>query len=227
MNKVIKHLKENWIRHGFETLVVVVGILVAYNLNNWNENLKEAKKEREILTNIKKNCQSNIDLIQNGLESHQRNIYASDIVLDVVRNKKPFFDSLVYHFHNAVILPDHNLSFTAYESLKSTGFNIISNKDLKNEIIDLFDVTYPKMIGSLDIVQRNRLDLTIPYYAEHFERDSIAIPNNYDELLANQQYINMIVWIKSLHNWAIYLKRPCLEESERIIKLIDHELDKE
>ncbi len=38
MKKIIKHLKENWIRHGFETLVITAGILLAFSLNNWNEN---------------------------------------------------------------------------------------------------------------------------------------------------------------------------------------------
>ena len=32
MKKIINHLKENWIRHGFETLVVTIGILGVLHL---------------------------------------------------------------------------------------------------------------------------------------------------------------------------------------------------
>jgi len=41
MKRIINHLKENWIRHGFETLVVTIGILGAFTLNNWNERRKQ------------------------------------------------------------------------------------------------------------------------------------------------------------------------------------------
>ena len=49
MQKIIDHLKENWLKHAFETLVVVVGILVAFSLTNWNETRKTAAKEQEVL----------------------------------------------------------------------------------------------------------------------------------------------------------------------------------
>ncbi len=34
MKKIINHLKENWIKHGFETLYVIVGILMAFGLSD-------------------------------------------------------------------------------------------------------------------------------------------------------------------------------------------------
>ena len=40
MMKIIKGFKGNWIRHGFETLYVIVGILVAFSLDDWNESRK-------------------------------------------------------------------------------------------------------------------------------------------------------------------------------------------
>ena len=48
MKKIIKHLQENWIRHGFETQVVMVGILGAFTLNNWNEVRKDRIIEKLI-----------------------------------------------------------------------------------------------------------------------------------------------------------------------------------
>jgi len=42
--KIIKHLRSDWFRYGFETIAVVVGILVAFSLENWNE--KRLEKQR-------------------------------------------------------------------------------------------------------------------------------------------------------------------------------------
>ena len=36
--RIFKHLRSDWFRYGFETLAIVVGILVAFALDNWNEN---------------------------------------------------------------------------------------------------------------------------------------------------------------------------------------------
>jgi hypothetical protein len=42
--RIINHLKSDWFRYGFETIAVVVGILVAFALDNWNE--KRIEKQR-------------------------------------------------------------------------------------------------------------------------------------------------------------------------------------
>ena len=60
MNAIIKHLKDNWIRHGFETLVVTVGILAAFILNNWNEERKDRIQEHIILTGLREEFKQNV-----------------------------------------------------------------------------------------------------------------------------------------------------------------------
>ena len=57
MKKIIKHFKNNWYRYGLETLVVIVGILVAFTLNSWNEARKNRALEKayiKITTNLGK-----------------------------------------------------------------------------------------------------------------------------------------------------------------------------
>ncbi len=51
--KVFKHLRSDWFRYGFETIAVVVGILVAFALDNWNEERKQDLLEIEYLQGLK------------------------------------------------------------------------------------------------------------------------------------------------------------------------------
>jgi len=53
VKKIINHLKLNWITYGFETFTIIVGILGAFTLNNWNENRKQHKSDIEFLKNLK------------------------------------------------------------------------------------------------------------------------------------------------------------------------------
>ena len=223
-NKPIKYM-----RYAIgEILLVVIGILIALSINNWNDVRKEHKKEKEILTNLKKNLITNIEFINEDLLTHKSRIRSSDLVLDAVRNKKAFYDSLAYHIHSAPIFPNPDLSFTAYEPLKSVGFDIISNLELKNEILNLFEVTYASMIRELGIIENQSVMAgQLSFYLENFERSNYkAIPNNYAELVNSQKFINIIVFHKDMHSWGMQLKEPCLIESERIIEMIDEELNK-
>ncbi len=51
--KIFKHLRSDWFRYGFETLAVIVGILVAFALDNWNEERKQDLIEIEYLNGLK------------------------------------------------------------------------------------------------------------------------------------------------------------------------------
>ena len=44
--KIFKHLRSEWFRYGFETLAIVLGILIAFALDNWNDGRKQKEIER-------------------------------------------------------------------------------------------------------------------------------------------------------------------------------------
>lgn len=51
--KYTEHLKINWFNYGLETVVVIVGVLIALAVNNWNEDRKKRITMIEYLHNIK------------------------------------------------------------------------------------------------------------------------------------------------------------------------------
>ena len=48
MRKIISLLKQNWIKYGFETVVVTVGILGAFALESWKDERREEKELLEV-----------------------------------------------------------------------------------------------------------------------------------------------------------------------------------
>lgn len=50
-----------------EILLVVVGILIALQINNWSEHRKQLKIENEIISSLKEELKTNINLIESSI----------------------------------------------------------------------------------------------------------------------------------------------------------------
>ena len=53
-----------------EIILVVLGILIALQINNWNESNKISKEEHGLLVNLKRDFTSNMKLINSGLDDY-------------------------------------------------------------------------------------------------------------------------------------------------------------
>ncbi len=80
MKKILIHLRENWIRHGFETLVVTIGILGAFTLNNWNEVQQSKKLEKSTIDALITEFESNKISLKNCLDELKENRLFADSI---------------------------------------------------------------------------------------------------------------------------------------------------
>ena len=74
--KILSHLRSEWFRYGFETLAVVVGILVAFALDNWNESRKQEFLEIQYLKGLK------VDLANDTAYYNRRIADSEGVILD-------------------------------------------------------------------------------------------------------------------------------------------------
>jgi hypothetical protein len=61
------------------------------------------------------------------------------IILTHLENDLPYSDSLKFHFANITDTWIAEINRSVFESLKSEGLSIISNKDLRLEIVNLYN----------------------------------------------------------------------------------------
>lgn len=86
MKKIIKHLKSNWFKYGIEILVVVAGVLIAFSLNNWNENQKDESKREILLRSLQSEFESNLLQLGDQLEAYNRNIHGARVAMKKIKN---------------------------------------------------------------------------------------------------------------------------------------------
>ena len=83
MKKIINHLKENWIRYGFETFVIIIGILGAFTLSNWNDERKNLQAEYLLLEGLQEDFIFNINAMNHSIEVHTEGLLATKAILNV------------------------------------------------------------------------------------------------------------------------------------------------
>jgi hypothetical protein len=144
MKKIINHLGENWIKYGFETFAILIGILGALSLENLNEDRNDRKKEYILLQQLKADFETNQQLIEEGLEGQK--LYT--IILQLTLN----------HTGPEVEMPDpevldsiENLSYTTLELVYGT-INLILTTDqmdfLRSDILKTLLSSFPGLYAS-------------------------------------------------------------------------------
>jgi len=117
-----------------EFTLVILGILIALKIDNWNEKQKDIESELGYLRALKKEFNDNLAILQNIKSRNQDNIkYASIIAKATHPNKIKLsdfkFDSLsVFLFKEVQYRPSSGVK----DALISSGnLELITNKDLK------------------------------------------------------------------------------------------------
>ncbi len=210
-----------------EILLVVIGILIAVNINNWNEDRKNRITEQQLLGELKENLETNLSRLKIDLVLEQRTIDAVDLVVNHIDQRRPYYDSMDVHFGHAFYAPDIVLSTSAFESIKSKGFDIIKSDTLRKSILYLFDVSYAHMLSETIRLENqfwpaSILPLTHKYFRKSPNGDSK--PVNYEALLNDPVYTNTIIDRKAFRMLALKLKTSSIGHTASTIDLINQVL---
>jgi hypothetical protein len=210
-----------------EILLVVIGILIALQIDNWNESRKEALREQTLLHELKTNLETNVENLQSDIAIQVKGASAIHFLLDHLDNRKPYLDTLDYLFQEADFVPEAVLSSSAFETLKSSGMGLISNDSLRNAIIDLFEVKYPHLMQETRRLEDQLWTTTaVPLYQRHLRREETgrAYPINYNALLDDKEFTNMLSFRLIMRKASTHHKGRAMQETIGILELIKNEL---
>lgn len=113
-----------------EIILVVIGILIALQINNWNEARKSKVFETEILTQVQANLIKDKLTLQNIASNFQKAIESSNKILESKWSDQDK-DSLKYWLADIIQFDRFQPLTNAYEVLKSKGLDQVQNKQLR------------------------------------------------------------------------------------------------
>jgi hypothetical protein len=125
-----------------EIVLVVIGILIALQLNNWNTENKAGIEEIELLTEMKFNLESDLEDCIWNINKNQELYQSNLIVLKHLEERTPLVDSLYVHYGNLLGTTTQLRNMSAYDHLKSKGMNLIRNDSLRQRITVVYSARY-------------------------------------------------------------------------------------
>ncbi len=221
-----------------EIVLVVVGILIALSINNWNEERKLKIEETKMLLNFKSSIERDNLEIQFHIERFNTSNESIHILMDHLESELPYHDSLSIHFSSTTQSWTPRIDQEVFASLSSADLNIISNDSLKKEIISYysfakrkFEVTigrYTNIIedASQDIFNSrfNALWNNTWNNPKAIRTQNWMIPNDYEALKKDKEYK---YFLGSLKNQLYWLVRDPLDEAKFRAKNLNNSIDKE
>lgn len=186
-----------------EIILVVIGILIALSINNWNENRIKSDKEISVLANIHKEFKQNKKQLDSVVAWHKFTHINSGKIINLfpIRSKPEpaVLDSLSIYLWNSYGGHTFNPSQTSIKALASTSsFDIIKNEILRDLLISWNDLItdYQEEEVRCRAFIWEQYD---PYMSKHFDwrfnfKDT---RNNFDAL----QTLEFEFLVKTMHDF--------------------------
>ena len=209
-----------------EIALVVLGILIALQINNWNEQRKQDSIEEKLLLGIKENILKNIDYLDEEILRNRTLMNSSEIALNALDRDLPHHDSLDIHFARSSRIWKISFPRASFETLKSEGLRLISSKELRERIINLYEMEY-SLLERFTEKKGDDFSSTIlfPSFMKHFRLGfGLGIPNDFERLKSDNEFKN-ILYHGINTRWEIISKSEAvISESKFIVGQINQEL---
>ena len=188
-----------------EILLVMIGILLALQVNNWNEERKARRFELELLNELYTTVTEDLVFNRRNIEANKASKNSNQVLINYLATDLPFNDSLRYHFSLAHQRWVAFIRDNAFQNAKNYGLNFIK-KDSTRFLLSWTYEPHYQWLNKLD--DRNNLyhyNIEVPVLTQYFEDshpfaaglenindDEMMKPRDYEELKTNKAYLNIL-----------------------------------
>ncbi len=214
-----------------EVVLVVIGILIALQINNWNEIQKQRKVEIEILKEIRANLISDLKDHDDNMYFIEKRIRTSNKLIQNLKLDIYFNDSLLNDlWWISMSAPHMSPIVTGYNRMLSIGQDIIENDSIRSEISLIYENHYKWLKITFDEFYKNQTAWLNRDFTNNFimpDDDSafmIFEPKDFQNLKKNKSFITALTY--HTKHWESVLERYeyYMEEFNKTIASIGVEI---
>jgi hypothetical protein len=177
-----------------EIVLVLIGILLALQVNNWNINQNNLKESREFVNRLQKEIISNINFTKSEIQRKEREIKSALAILkmideeDKTKNSSRSLDSLIF-----ISMTNNNMEFkigTLNEGFNTGKVALITSDSLKSLLYGL-----PSIIDETRVLEKyNNEDLNSYFYPFIYKNISFrqmdGVHSEYADQIGTSKFTN-------------------------------------
>ena len=215
----------------FEILFVVIGILIAFQIDNWNERRKTDLLEIRLLKEIRNGLVSDLNDVNVNLAWHSAIYENQNSIIEWLESELDYSDSLTHTLSNSLKGSFILISEGPYESLKQFGVNQIQNGTLRKLIIDLYEIGFPSY-STIYQIYKEQLIMVLTQGANHFTEYSLIVeedvvkPIDIVQLKNDNKFLYHLKSLKNINKLAINQTHEMKIKLEETIEALNEELER-
>ncbi|PTM11001.1 MAG: hypothetical protein DA407_02590 [Bacteroidetes bacterium] len=155
-----------------EIILVMIGILLALQVNNWNEDRKNLLLEADYYCKLLEDLNQDVIEIKNQIKTNELRIKNSNILISILQKPKFTQKEVVDAMVGSVYQTSYTFkpSLAAFEDIKSSGnLGLLKDLKIKNQLISYYSI----LEGLIDVIDVNS-DKTLESFF-NYEKDFIEM----------------------------------------------------
>ena len=222
-NKTVRYLKYAV----GEILLIMIGIFLALQLNNWNQERLDRIEERYLLIELMENLDQEAERLEIGSS------VLNDLVERLVAIRHYLEGSSTDHNDFEANLGRIHTSFrytpvtSAYETTKGSGKGF-SDRDLKAILFQYYDIDQPMLMGGLDRRRNQIINHLMPLLSKHLKSFDLgtyrAVPKNMDDPKFRDDVLGQLIYLHPETQRILDLCTSLLESNREIRAFLEQEL---
>ena len=183
-----------------EIALVVIGILIALQINNWNESRKDKNKQVRLMQELHQTAGEDLNRNIFQIGSNIESLESAEIIINHLESRLPYNDTLAHHFSMAHSRLISQIKDNAYQNVKEHGLDFIENDTTRNLITHFFE----NRVEILEVFDRRcdqfYFQIAAPELILLFEEvmplgygsHNLMLPLNYNALADNRKYLSIL-----------------------------------
>jgi len=229
--KTLKNKEQSWwhkLKEIFvEILIIVFAVSISIWFHNWSDEMHEKKEEKAFLTGLKTDLKGDLENLNTSLKFYKFVVAGTSYFINAGKGGPINKDSV--NTYNSVFFSSTDLEphTSRYEGLKgSNKFNIIENKDLLNDIIDLHESIFTR-INTLNKYYHDDIsNKMLPFISSRVKLSPEGLSTNGEELAQSSELRLLLMTMKGYVVGNILDAHTAgINKCNQIIKEIDKELN--
>ena len=208
----------DWKNHFVELITVIIGISIAFSLNNWNESRKDRNQEKKYIRALLTDLEKDQERLQELLDTSQYYLSRTERLIRLVNKKDFMSDSIGYYLGSTYTFASFKPNDNTFEGLRSSGrIGLIEDFALRQKIIHHYNQHYGECQNFDDFFKNFLEGQLMPLILKNVDFRMFPLIGN-SEFIRDTYFINLMYSSQYYQSTRIQIYQGAYEHSESLME---------